>query len=651
MRYFLSFIIFFSINTLLCQNYKIWGLKQLAFDAFNQKNYAVALNYFEKLSKLSPSNKNLFYTGLCQYKTFRYIEALETFEKLKKKNDKYYKLSVFYSGIIYRMLKEDTKAKKKFNSLLSITNTKSILYYKIKNQIISLNNFKDTSLLTSYKIKTMMLKDDNALHKFGVIIISDSSIILSQKNAVNKVYYRKFKIKNSIWIEDKQIPEVFEIDNDSNSAYGTYSLDGKYFFFVKRENNEYGYEVSQIYYRKKINEQWSTPIKLQGNINIPLYNSTQPTVGNCYSQNHQVIYFSSDRPEGYGGFDIYFFIYDMVHDTFSNAYNCGGLINSFDDEITPFYDNVTKTLYFSSNSYPGFGGFDIFKTSGELLRWSKPSNLGQPINSSFDDINLVKKYYSNEGFLLSNRNYNQCNCFDLFEFYDFKQNYNLLTGRVITYNNDPFKQLIDFSQNKINKMDSSYSISKNIQITIKICDSTGNYFTLFSTSTDSNGFFKAYLPTNEKFKIEFDSENINEYFFIAPTNDTTITFNLFPQKSTTNIVLKNILFDFNSAELTETSKKYLDSVIIPFLNTFQHIKIQIEAHTDNIGTEQYNLSLSEKRAEAVRDYLINKGIAPQRLKAMGYGNKKPLVNEKKPDGSDDPEARKINRRVEFKIIY
>jgi len=123
---------------------------------------------------------------------------------------------------------------------------------------------------------------------------------------------------------------------------------------------------------------------------------------------------------------------------------------------------------------------------------------------------------------------------------------------------------------------------------------------------------------------------------------------LVPFKIDKPIVLNDVLYDFDSADLTERSKFILDDLYTVMLDNTT-IEIELSAHTDNIGTEQYNRELSEKRAQACVDYLISKGIASERMKSIGYGFSKPIAPNQHPDGTDNFEGRQLNRRTEFKV--
>lgn len=181
--------------------------------------------------------------------------------------------------------------------------------------------------------------------------------------------------------------------DNQNTANGVFSLDKQRFYFTKATRNWKNKIIGTFYVSHKKRGIWQKPFKLDQLINLKNYTSTQPTISNCYDKNYEVIYFISDRPEGWGGKDIWYTVFDKSLGTYKKPNNAGGNINTPADEINPFYDNPNQILYFSSNGLAGYGGYDIFMLKGSLVNWTPALNAGLPLNSSFDDIYYCKFEY------------------------------------------------------------------------------------------------------------------------------------------------------------------------------------------------------------------------------------------------------------------
>lgn len=655
---------------------KNWELRQYAQESMILKDYPLALSFYSELSKRLPNNKNFKYNTAWLYlKTRNYDAALVYFSGLTDKKSKYLIPSLYYEAEIMKNNENYSDAEKILKKLQYTKTPKSQKIFNIYAKT-SLNGIKllyDTTLFTDFIVQHLNTSINTKQMEIAPVIISDTAFVYStilqdsmvymkfeDSLKINYDFYLAIKTRGQ-WIGKKTAPMPFVIRSNSNEAYGTFSTDGKYFFFTSAELNDRNQEVSQIYYCYKDFDKWSEPQKISYNINIPYFNSSQPTIGTTYSKNFEVLYFVSDRPNGYGGLDIYYSVHDLVHNTFTEPVNAGGFINSYGDELTPFYDNIHKTMYFSSNSYPSFGGYDIFETNGELSRWSKPQNIGKPINSSYDEFCFTKSVYSNFGLFISNRSeslqwsYENC-CFDIYTFDNAKNQSTNLIGQLLAYNTSIVEQINNAlnSTNEIN-LDTSKKPLANTVITLNVLDADSNYFELFTDTTDQNGVYSFDLPHNEHYKIEVKSDSVNFqpiYVNTLPPYTDSLKFSTTESDDFTNknFILKNILFEFNSADLTQQSKQYLDSVVVPLLIFLNNIKIEIDAYTDNVGSFQYNLQLSQQRAKSVLDYLVVKGINSNRLFDVGFGSSKPLLPEKNSDGSDNVEARTINRRVEFKIL-
>ncbi len=677
---FFILFIFSSQILLLSQNiskYTNWQLKQYAVDAEAKHNFVIAKNFYSLLQKRQNNDLNItFKLAELQLKTRDYIKAKNNFLKIYKSKNKNYKQAWYYYCLILKMQGKYNKAKKNFIKLFKDCDNKKDLKlkYLCKLQLkgIELSEEKpDSNIFIHHLDRTI-----NTPHlETSPIIINDTAfvyasykidsieIVSSDTNAIRPLTHFYLATKqNGKWTGNKKPPLPFFNFREKSTANGAFSLDHQRFYFTVREFNAQGILISHLYYTKYKNAKWSKPQKIGNNINSDYFDSTQPTVGYSFNPNQEIIYFISNRPGGWGGYDIWFTIYDKIYDQFSEAINAGGYINTFADEKTPFYDNKNKKMYFSSNGYPSFGGFDIFYSLGEITNWTEAQNLGKPINSSFDDFYFCQLPNKITGLFISNRNKalnwgNKNCCFDIFLFNQSSNKNIKISGNLYTSNISISEYLKkDLLNDSISEKTKFEKFINNAVVSLQVknkIDST--YFTLFKDTTDTNGNFNFFVSPNQDYNIAINANGylFNNYSFSVSKNATN-SINLGKIKTEriaqNNIILRNILFNFNSSQLTDSSKLYLDTVVIPVLKKYNNIVIEIGAHTDSKGSNEYNLKLSQKRAESVVKYLSAHGIAFDRLKAVGYGETKPLVPEKNADGTDNPEARSLNRRVEFKII-
>ncbi len=655
--------------------YKTWELRQLAQNAELKNDYVLALEYCKKISKRKPKDIEVKYkVASLMFKVRDYENAKNLFLEVYTAKPKKYSDALFYYAETCRYLGEYIEAESRFDEFIANNekDEKSELIYLSKLALKGIDLTKDTAFYHHYNIIHLNISINTPHLESSPIFYTDSTFIYSSYNidtvkiildSAVDIYSRFYlaEYHNGQWTGKLNPPEPFFNLPEHSTANGAFSIDKKRFYFTVRERNSRGYEVSQLYFTEKINGAWTIPVKLQNKINLPFYNSTQPTVGYTYDKNFEIIYFVSDRPEGWGGKDIWFTVYDLIHRTFSEPVNAGGYINTIGDEITPFYETKTKTMFFSSNGLPGFGGFDVFKTIGGLSKWIPAENLGSPINSSFDDVYFVKKQNATEGFFVSNRTEaldwgNENCCFDIFRFDTLKINRIVITGQLVT----PSKSIYNSINNIINNIDTMpdttthYIANTVVDLNIRN-NNDSTYMSIFKDTTDYEGRFLFSVETGHDFSFTINSE---DYMFSTCDFSTdsltkdTVNFDCITAEPIKdhNIVLDNILFEFNSANLTDSSKKYIDSVIVPILKYYDNIIVEIGAHTDKIGSFDYNMKLSQERAETVVNRIVAAGVGVNRIIAKGYGETHPRMCETYADGRDNSYSRKMNRRVEFKIL-
>jgi OOP family OmpA-OmpF porin len=425
--------------------------------------------------------------------------------------------------------------------------------------------------------------------------------------------------------------QLVNIDQDKDMHQGatTFTPDGNVMYFTKWSGKSTS-KVAQVYMSTKNGSKWSDPVLVGGDINTSGYNSKQPSV----SADGKYLYYASNKPGGFGKFDIW--AAPIEGGSVGSSTNLGATINTADDEEAPYYYQQGKALIFSTNGRIGMGGFDFFQAKGWPGTWQAPENLGYPVNSVKDDMFLVstgEKAITDNIYLSSDRS-SEC-CLEMFALNKIRPKRTIYGMIVDCADGQPLSN-----------------------VTVKFVDASGN--TIFTQLTAADGKYTLVLNDYQPVKAVATAEGYysKELSFNAPADDFDETMTnpslcldkIPPPPIEVNkpIVLENVYYDFNKATLKPESFPSLDS-LVGLLEFYPKMIIEVSAHTDNLGSDSYNLALSAKRAKSVVDYLIMKGIDPARLQSKGYGETMP-VQPNTINGKDNPEGRAKNRRTEFKVL-
>lgn len=474
----------------------------------------------------------------------------------------------------------------------------------------------------------------------------DKVTFYKKDDSTSQLPVRKFytaKKTNKSWKYEGELNGPMN-DPTMEVGNGAFSPDRKRFYYSKCGLDWRGAMICAIYMVSVDSTgKWGEPEMLPENVNNPNFSNSQPTVGTESKRGYEVVYFVSDRgDEGRGGKDIWYTIYDGRKKRWKDAKNAGGKMNTKGDEMTPYFDMKTRSMYFSSNGWIGIGGLDIFKTVGEVRKWSKPPiNLGMPFNSGADDLYYTWHANHKEGFLVSNRKggvalKNPTCCDDIYQFEFLNYIHKVVNGVVLNH-------------------DSTEAIP-NADVQLFIVDTTtGENMLVETKKSDSKGDFQFTLEKGYDYRLTVGKEGYFTKDFETSTVglqtvDTISTLFDLDTISKKAIKLDNIYFEFNSHKLTADSRSVIDSSLYPTLKNNPLLIIEISTHTDSKGSDSYNKKLSERRANSIVKHLISLGIEKDRLKGVGYGESQPIAPNTNPDGSDNPEGRAKNRRSEFKVL-
>lgn len=602
-----------------------------------------------KETETSPANQRIVHNLAESFRQIHdYINAEKWFGKSAMDEPKAYPDERYWYAITLMQNAKYNKAADEFEKyLLSNTNKNSVLYKSAQKKSLSCDFFAGTSM--SINSKTTIEELDSTINggsaSFGpaFFINKDTLAFASARKQSttlenqNPVFlcdvFSTIKTENG-WEKLKNLGSP--INTHEHEASGVFSEDGRNFFFtrwtaVPGEKNEYS-----IYLSRYMNGQWLQPMKLNSNVNMNGYKSMHPAI----NIDGSILYFSSDRPGGSGKMDLWSAPIDEFGKA-GKAVNLGSIINTEENEVSPFYDYGTKILYFSSDGHQGLGGLDVFKSAlGEVsdTTWANPLNLKAPINSSRDDAYFIAYKDQSIGYFASDRKLcEKCEGGSCYKIYSVQPVPFIIRLKGTVYQKKTKQPL---SNSLITLADES----ENTEPTYVITDDNGNYFTFLQEEMDFKmkaqklKFFSAQANISSK-GISKSTEIIQDFYLEKiPSGD---------------IVIPGIEYDFDKATLRPFSKLILDT-LSDMLKLNDNLVVELSSHTDSRGNDDYNFRLSDERAKSCVQYLITKGIAKDRLQPKGYGETKLIVTDEEINTMSSEEEKEAghqkNRRTAFRIL-
>ncbi|MFT5819506.1 MAG: OOP family OmpA-OmpF porin [Crocinitomix sp.] len=455
---------------------------------------------------------------------------------------------------------------------------------------------------------------------FGIQFTADDHIIFSSARSSTKesdtAYNPMDKYLLDIYIApvnaDGSIgePEKFPFTVNSSEFHegsAVVSADGQTIFFTKMDPSNRN--ETKIYGSRKVNNSWLEPYLLDPHVNLDGFRSMTPFL----SANGEKLYYASNRPGGEGGLDLWSVKMTSSGQT-GRAVNLGDKVNTGGDEFTPFFHDKSQILYYSSDGHIGFGGQDVFfnEWNADAEAYGQTTNAGAPINSSADDSYFVIDEKLENGFVTSNRE----SCSECDSIYSLKVHCN----RVYQVK----RPEIQFAINGYVYDKETNEIIPNAKVEFKDVSYEWEHFEVF---TDENGYYEhALVPDLELFMRASQTDFFADKALISTIGETeskTFKQNFYLEKIPKGeITIEGIEYDFDSANLRPESELILDN-LIEFLELNDNLVIEIRSHTDQRGGDDYNLKLSQRRAQSVVDYLIEHDIPMERLVPKGYGETKP----------------------------
>lgn len=596
--------------------------------------YKLALPLLEKANSFNPDNADLnLRIGLCLLKTSRQFDALTFFRKAKKLNPQVNTKIDYYIGYGLQLNSSWDDAITTYTLYRSFVHPDNLNELKeVDKRITECENGKKLSQhIVNVKISNLGDTINSVNSDFLPLVSANGQRLFftSRRASTTGGGQDEYdgEYMEDIYYSDKQgngwgypknigapVNTIFHED-----AVGL-SVDGRSLIIFKGSVNK-----GDLFLTTNDGFKWSEPKSLGPNINSPKHESSA-----CFSPDGNTIYFVSDRPGGVGGRDIWKSAWNEIKHEWSPAVNLGPTINTPYDEEGVFMHPDGKTLYFSSKGHNSIGGYDVFYSILNNGQWSEPENMGIPINTPGDEAYFQMStdgrvaYYSSyrkEGF-----GEKDIYRIDFLEKKEPVSNLVLLQGRITnSETGEPLAADIEVVDLKENTRVGKFANDAKTGEYVISLPGGRNYGTIVT----SNGYL-------------FESGNF-DLTDTARYKEETKDVKLKPIKAGSDVVLKNIFFETASFTLKETSRNELDR-IIKLMEQYPTMRIEINGHTDNVGSDEYNNDLSLKRANSVKEYLTNRGIVKDRLVTNGYGKLKPIAT------NDTPEGRAMNRRIALIVI-
>lgn len=651
--------ILFLVPFFLKAQYLVTDYRDLGDKAFANKDYYAASVYYQKIvdnqhgegeAKPYQGHSSRSQRAKAYNNTYVYYQLAESFrlfnnfvnaqpwyyKVLEQPEASQYPIARLWYGVCLRATQQFDESIKQLDLFLASDHTEKKYDERAKKEIANCQfakkQYQFPKPITVAKFKGNWNSDGSnyslSQKENNIYWLTSSRYTSAESRKKNKPHFNRifFAAKNSI--DSIDLKEITFNDNtfEKDGELGTPALDpsGKRMYFtywIKKGNKIY----HSIYRSENTgSNQWSAPQKLNINVNVEGFNAIQPFV----TQDGKQLYFASNKPGSLGGYDLWVSELDDKGNPLP-SFNLGNSINTPSDEQAPYYNVQQKKLIYSSKGFIGLGGFDFMQSLGAFGKWTKPENMGFPMNSAKDDL-----YYSVDpeepslAYISSDRE-SEC-CLELFT---VKSSTFIISGLVNDC--DLLKPLA------------------NAKITLVDVQSKQDIKQVITSST---GKYKFEVEGRQPYRLRIEKDNyFTKAVTVTPVMDSradTLINNetcVRPFKVGKPIVLKDIFFDYKRADLRPQSKIVLDT-LVSIMKDNPQIRIELSAHTDAIGSDDYNLKLSQERAQSCVDYLIQTGISSSRVNAKGYGETRPVAPNTLPNGKDNPDGRQLNRRTEFTVL-
>ena len=555
----------------------------------------------------------------------RYDQSVKLYEKARAKDSAYF--------IIYNLpYSINLAGQGKFAEALSAVTT-FLQYPKLNDRSVKSGQYRKRCYefairyaaahdKGSYIFNPINLGDSvntAASEYYPSVTVTDSVLVFTRMGGKGREDFMESKISKHGFANSKLIDGDINIEPRKGAL--SVSQDGEWMVFAGELSGQ-AHQSFDIYISYYTPQGWSEPQSMGDNINSDFYES-----GPTLSPDKRALYFCSNRPDGYGGLDLYV-SYRQPNGKWGPAVNMGPDINSAGDEKAPFIHADNQTLYYTSDGLPGYGESDIFvirkNTNGE---WGKPENLGYPINTIENEGSLAVSADGLTAYYASDRSDSRGGL-DLYKF-DLRPDIR------------PYRTL--YVKGKV----IDKKTNKTLPSSVELIENNSNK-PLMKVQTDELGAYFITLPTGNDYTFTVNRKGylfFSELYALGNKEaDSVYQKDIYLQPVELNVMatFNNILFANNAFELPKGGLVELDK-LLQVLTENPSLKLEISGHTDNVGKAEDNLKLSANRAKSIVDYLVNKGVDIKRLSYKGYGSTKPVADNSTEAG------RAKNRRTTFTV--
>ena len=609
-----------------------------AIKEFNNAEYYSAATKFQKVIKEGDS-KNSFLLAEALRKSNRLWQAQKYYTDAINNGYKE-EIAYYYLALSLKSNNAYDQADSLISNYLLKGKDESVLIL-MKSELQNINNLRNYPDTSYYRVKNLETINTE-FAEYSPSFSNDKLFFVSNRIS-EKIYSGTgtpftdlFEVKTrGANVELSSLKKLGEnINNEKvNAGSITFSEDGMYMIFAKgNDGKSSGRNNVDLYWSRFRRGGWTNPRLL--NVNTSRSWDSTPYL----SKDGKTLYFASNRSKGFGGTDIYKANVNR-RGRWINIQNLGPEINTPGNELFP---SVTEDgrLYFSSDNHEGFGGLDIFVASrkgGEITI----TNPGKPLNSRGDDFG-VNPYNPTRGFFTSNRDGGKGDD-DIYTFVNNDPNLKIvnyvLKGTTLTQNNND-KDLVILGNSSVKLLDNEGTVIEET-----FTDENGQFE--FKVFTDEDyiliGEKENYFSTRGDFSTigkELDKSKLVEFITNVEFEKNLILDRIVVNKS---IVLDNIYYDLDKADIREDAALELDKLVI-ILKDNPNISIELSSHTDDRSSVEYNQDLSQRRAESAVSYILSKGIDQNRISAKGYGESQLIIQN-----AQTEEEHQINRRTEFKV--
>ncbi|WP_157447087.1 OmpA family protein [Cytophaga aurantiaca] len=631
----------FSLQS-VAQNTKI--LVRPGERCFSKEQYKNAYPYFEQVLKTDPDNLNALYkSGVCNLHRFSKEQALINLEKVYAKDSTYNKYLYFWLGRAYHLNYDFEKAFIFYNKFQQKISKNNIQYKEVERYKYQLTCGADyISNPSNYKVQNVGAAINSSYSEHSPVLSQNDTLLLFTSRRANVIdtkeeydgepfenIFYSHKLDSVTW----SAPESFQLNTSGHDAsIQLYDNDTKLFIYSYLHGGD-------IYTTENKNGTWSTPVSLEE------INSIDFEADVFLTADGKTLYYASNHFKKNGDLDIYY-LTKNTDGTWSKPQALSSTINTDEDEDAPYISADGRTMYFSSRGHTSMGGYDIFKSTLDTATgaWSKPVNLGYPVNTPDEDLYFILSHTSEKGYLSSYRTggYGEKDIYEVIAIEDA-----VIKGQLVDKNNSPVKR--DGLIVQIIPLETASKNAKSTQATVlndgtfdvsALSDNNYSVFVLDGRDTIARDTLHIALIGEKNRAVKYNcvipDKQVNES--TAPvTADTTVTTPVAAQK-----IQQTFYFAVNISTVGPSTKAELRE-LVSILEKNPNATISISGHADGSGPESVNTTLAQKRAANVKEYLESKGILASRIKVASYGSTKPVAT------NDTEAGRSKNRRVEIVV--